>query len=314
MRKWIEEKVLQRYFVENANRYNLVIEGAQKSIDQAKFNSSFDRFPDLRCYIDGEEYPAEVEWTSGDFDHYDHDDYDSYLDQGLFVIVLKKDRTLRNDLQQVEVDTTHFKQWFDNQASAIIIETLEQIEERAVADRKFSKIWAIYLPVRGRAVQNYEIGVDQGVWGFTDSRFDSSADRIRDIQRRDLILFYGPFSGDTRKHSTRMEFDDYYDVVTDHHSIECMYIRAHQVMEGYWEEREKPEYNPIWPDENKMNEKYPHRFSFSGRPIVDESNVPLHTLPKSTLEPLHHGADHGIQDLAHHHFPDIIGSVTRGAE
>lgn len=66
MRKWIDEKVLQRYFIERYDKYSY----KEHRIISARFNEPFDKYPDLFCILDNhKEVPAEVEWKTSDFNH-----------------------------------------------------------------------------------------------------------------------------------------------------------------------------------------------------------------------------------------------------
>ena len=94
MVKWVDEKVLQLYFKENCDHYSLFLDGEEKDITQARFNEPFDRFPDIYCVIDGEEYPAEVEWLFSRYDHFDHHRHSEFKDQGDSLSSLEKIKTL----------------------------------------------------------------------------------------------------------------------------------------------------------------------------------------------------------------------------
>lgn len=72
MVKWIDEKVLQLFFKENCHKYKIRIKGEEKQISKCEFNEPFDAFPDLKCVIDGKEYPIEVEWLSSHYNHFNH--------------------------------------------------------------------------------------------------------------------------------------------------------------------------------------------------------------------------------------------------
>lgn len=102
MVKWIDEKVLQRYFRDNYSKYSRYVEGEEHEIEACEFNQPFDRFPDLFCVIDGNEYPAEVEWLLSHYDHFDHEDHDRFEEQGGFLIVFRKDKEVGN-FTQVEI-------------------------------------------------------------------------------------------------------------------------------------------------------------------------------------------------------------------
>ena len=85
--KWIDEKVLQKYFKESFKKYNKWIE---KKYDQklisVSYNQPFDKYPDLWCVLEnGKSIPVEVEWRTKDFNH----DERIIEDNDGFIVVLQ---------------------------------------------------------------------------------------------------------------------------------------------------------------------------------------------------------------------------------
>lgn len=317
MVKWIDEKVLQRYFMENCSEYSIRVEGEKREIEQCEFNQPFDRFPDVYCAIDGEEYPAEVEWLSSYYDHFDHSDHDRFIDQGGFLVVFRKDTQVGN-FQQVEIDREHFKSWFDSQAAELFEESVEDFEREAVKQRDYPKIWIIYIS--GTMERNFEVGQAEGVWGFGDGRFGRHSDEIRQIQSGDIVLFYGPVNNTTElssridgTYAPRRSFDTFYGWVEEHELLELDTVVAYKVTEGYWNEEERDSYRPVWPDEDAQNQKYPHRFEFETTKILSFDDVPLHEIAEPTVKTLHYPMYQTLQEIEYQHFLEIISNFTGGS-
>ena len=88
MEKWLKERVLHRYIIENFKKYH---HGGLKII-QVKDNK--DQFPDLFCLLEnGKEVPVEIEWQSSNFVLHGHDINYLKENQG-FLFVFDKDRDL----------------------------------------------------------------------------------------------------------------------------------------------------------------------------------------------------------------------------
>lgn len=69
--KWIDEKVLQKYFKESFKQFNdwFLTEYNQK-VTSVSYNPQFDKYPDVYAILeDGRIIPIEVEWTTKKFDH-----------------------------------------------------------------------------------------------------------------------------------------------------------------------------------------------------------------------------------------------------
>lgn len=124
--KWVEEKILQLYFVENFHKYRLWIGMVPRRISACRFNYDFDGFPDLICTIEGKEYPAEVEWRSSYYDHFDNPLHEMFVRQGGFVIVLEKDIPLEN-VRQLLIDREDFRLWFVENSPRLFDESVDNL-------------------------------------------------------------------------------------------------------------------------------------------------------------------------------------------
>ena len=98
MRKWLEEKVVQRYWVENCTKYSRQ-DGTK--IISGRFNKTFDRYPDTYCTLEsGEEVPVEVEWSTLDFGRHKHDIRELRNNNGFLVVLEENDKF---ELEQIRI-------------------------------------------------------------------------------------------------------------------------------------------------------------------------------------------------------------------
>jgi hypothetical protein len=69
--EWIPEKVLQRYVVENFQKFQDEFQNRFNSkINYARHNKPIDKYPDIYFVLeDKQEIPIEVEWKTSNFDH-----------------------------------------------------------------------------------------------------------------------------------------------------------------------------------------------------------------------------------------------------
>lgn len=127
-RKWFHEKVIQRYFKEECGYYESPFDGEDIALEDARYNDSFDQFPDEYVTIGGREHPAEVEWRSSDFDHFEHSRYDEFLEEDGFIVVIERDESYE-DIPQLELDTDHLEAWVVDQADALLEDTLTSVRD-----------------------------------------------------------------------------------------------------------------------------------------------------------------------------------------
>lgn len=68
MEKWLKERVLHRYIIENFKKYH------HDGLKIIHVKDNKDQFPDLFCVLeDGKEVPVEIEWQSSNFVDHRHD-------------------------------------------------------------------------------------------------------------------------------------------------------------------------------------------------------------------------------------------------
>ena len=146
-----------------------------------------------------------------------------------------------------------------------------------------SKIWAIYIGQR--AMKNFQVGKSRGIWGFTTGRYRSSP-KIGQIQKQDLVIFFGPTAV-----TPRMSDAHFAAVVRRDSSKKLGTIAVHKVMKNYWDasangQRRRQSYETIWPGETSSKRQYPHRFGFDVAPIYNVKNIPFRRIPLATMHKL----------------------------
>lgn len=314
--KWIDEKVLQKYFVENCTQYNVLIDGIEYPITSARFNEPFDRFPDIFCVVNGEEYPVEVEWLSS---HYDHDKknkersdtksytHDMFKDNNGFLVVLEKDKEIYS-FQQVVINKEDLHKWFKKNATTLLSESIERFRAERFKKRKYPKIWFIY--VSENVSENWEHSKTNGIWGFTEGRLKQSKD-LKDIRQNDLVLFAGPIKTGAKKLDgwPRVN-DDKLKEIQNADDYIVNNIEVFKIIEGYYDERDNNVYNTIWPDETNHNKKYPHRFRFEPQHISQFSGVSFKKLDFYTICKLKEAARLSLIEIDYSHFVELLRNFS----
>lgn len=305
MVKWIDEKILQFYWKENYKKYSIKVGNEDFSIGGCDFNQPFDEFPDVINVINNQKIPAEVEWLSS---HYDHDTrtkdkHDEFVAQGGFLVVFKKDKEIHN-LKQIEIDHKDFKGWFKKNANRIFDESVDSFLAEVVKKRSYPKIWVVYL---GSAMdKNYHVGRNKGIWGFTEGRFGMSNNLIKDIKEGDIILFFGPTEGIP----IRLPQEEFLDRVKKDKKIVIKHIAAYKITTNYFNEKEKDNYEVIWPDENLENKKYPHRFLFNKNAILSFKEVRFNKIATATQKSLWHKMLTSPNEINYPDFVELIRNFT----
>lgn len=319
MVKWIDEKVLQYYFKENASKYSIKFGEEEKPIERCQFNIPFDAFPDLISVANGKEVPIEVEWLTSKYDHNKRtpEKHQDFLSKEGVIVVYEKDAEIAG-AQQIVIDHKDFKNWFKKNAAQIFDDSVKAFEEEVQASRQYKKIWLIYI---GRDVEkNLQVGRENGIWGFTDKRFQMrSPPIIKQIKKNDVVLFLGPTKDiQTGNYHSGRDYapDKYYKEVKKNSNLIINRIVALKISQDYWNEilsaeKEKRHYKPVWPDETEENRKYPHRFLFNKTPIVEFSDVQMNKITKSTIETLRKlMIGDSPQDLDSSDFVELISNVS----
>ena len=133
MKKWLEEKILIKYWIENCSKYSL---SNGNKINSAQPSIPFDTYPDIQSneIDDGRIVPAEVEWTTSNFERHGHD-ISKLVDNNGFLIVFEKD--LQSfPVEQIQIDQNDFMEWFQNDAKNIANETIQSIKKNVVKSKE----------------------------------------------------------------------------------------------------------------------------------------------------------------------------------
>jgi|GEM_PF-2024261 len=264
MAKWVDEKVLQKYWVENCKKYSLPSRNLK--IIKARFNPAFDKYPDVFCTLeDNTEVPAEVEWKTSDFNH----DISVLKENKGFIIVFKEDQNF--ELEQVVVRRDDFENWFNNNSDRLLSESLKEIVTE-ITERKFPKLWFYYLDAKGK--KHFYEKIITRTWGVPKEF--RQLDRYRDIQKDDLIAFIGPWYPPRKKGKAisggRVRLEKF------RGDIEKVLV-FRVISDYYYDETE------VW--EKGSHQRWPHRFKFSKEPILELQNIKLRRLSPSTKANLH---------------------------
>ena len=267
MRKWLEEKVVQRYWVENCTKYRRQ-DGTK--IISGRFNKTFDRYPDTYCTLEsGEEVPVEVEWSTLDFGRHKHDIRELRNNNGFLVVVEENDKF---ELEQIRIRSKDFTRWFEQNSKTIAQNTLDSfISPKNV--RKYPKLWLHY--VAKSATKNYEtISVKKGIWGVPGLKKFQRLQLYKEIQKNDLITFVHSYNAPKGSSGGRIKFEKFSKGGTFDN------IAVFRVSKGYYYDESQ-----VWPE--KDGECYPHRFRFETKQILALENVNIKKLAESTKRVLH---------------------------
>ena len=301
-RKWIDEKVLQKYFVDNFDDYSIVLNGVTRKIISCRFNEPFDRFPDLYVVLDdGFEYPVEVEWLSS---HYDHDQrnkektktqpytHKMFEENGGFLVVLEKDSEIYS-FQQIIIDKRKFEKWFKKEALSLIHESIQQFEQERLKKRTHTKIWFIY--VSEKVEKNW-----------THSRLKSNSD-IKDIKADDIVIFFGPVEvGSKKLKGWPRVSDEKLREVAKAKDYVIHNIEVFGVTKSYYYEKNNVKYVPIWSDEDKINQKYPNRFEFNTKNIAKVNSLTFNEINFYTLTKLKEAIMRSPIEIDYSNFVELL--------
>lgn len=277
MPKWIDEKVLQRYWIDRCSIYE--VDG--KKIKSAKFNIPFDRYPDVVNRLDDDsEVPAEIEWRTSDFNH----DISILKEANGFLIVYKKDQNF--SLPRVLLDHKDFQKWFKRYSGTILTESLRAFRKET-AVRQFPKIWLRYNDIKNN--ENMQISMGMGYDGFPERT--KTLPRVKDVRAHDLVLFVGPYKSSQPGKGGRVPLKDFKGYMKT--------VVLMKVTKGY-----NYDTKPLgW--KSKSGELYPHRFSIS-KPLLEFQDLKLDDLSLATRDALHHLVATGFWEADPTHFVELL--------
>lgn len=270
MEKWLKERILHRYIIENYKKYH---HNGLKII-QVKDNK--DQFPDLFCILEnGKEVPVEIEWQSSNFVQHRHDI--NYLKENHgFLFVCLKDQDLGYDVPQYLIKTDDFEKWFSDHSVEIVKDTLKEYKTESRVQRAFPKLWFTYLSLKAGGSEHFKISLQRGVRGVQEKYSPYVINQISSIQAGDIIAFIGPgraFPGriDLKAWSKR-DFRGRFEM-----------SRLYRVTKGYYFDK-----TPVWPGSGQWkDEVFPHRFSFDTTPIINLNSIAIRKLSITAKNELH---------------------------
>ena len=255
MKKWLEEKILIKYWTENCFKYSL---RDGRKIKSAEHSIPFDSYPDIQKneLDDGTIIPAEVEWNTSNFDRHGHD-ISVLIDNNGFLIVLEKDKE-SFPVEQVQIDKDDFIKWFENDASNIANETVQSIKKKLVKNKE-PQIFIYYMRATGTGLKNRKQTFESGTDGFPESIKKNSLEIFKQIKKGDIVIVARNFKSSIpvkggRNPSSKHKgiYDDIYGLI---------------VTKDYYYSK-KPK---IW-TEDKID--YPHRYDFRKKVLFEGKDIP----------------------------------------
>jgi len=136
-------------------------------------------------------------------------------------------------------------------------------------------LWFTYLTLKAGGTQHFPKTLRLGIWGVPKNY--PTIIRFRNISEDDLIAFIGPGKGfpgrsnllDWKIPTFRGYFEN---------------VKIFRVTEGYYYDETK-----IWTPIGKKwkNERWPHRFKFDPKPLVDLHKILINKLNESSIKNLH---------------------------
>ena len=184
MKKWLEEKILIKYWTENCFKYSL---RDGRKIRSAQHSIPFDSYPDIQKneLDDGTIVPAEVEWNTSNFDRHGHD-ISVLIDHKGFLIVLEKDKE-SFPVEQVQIDKDDFIKWFEKDASNIANETVQSIKKKLIKNKE-PQIFIYYMRSKGTGLVNRKRTFEFGTDGFPITLKKNSLEMLKQIKKGDIVI------------------------------------------------------------------------------------------------------------------------------
>ncbi len=272
--KWIDEKVLQKYFKESFKFYNHWFESTYgEKATSVRYNKPFDSYPDVYATLEsGKEVPIEVEWTTKKFDH-----DPKIIEDGNGLIVVLQNNDHFFGLRQLELNIDHFKSWYVRNSKRIFDESIKEIITDPLKIKRPPKLWLNYVSKSTKL--NREKTLESGVFGVPDA-FRQLA-KFKDIRKGDLLCYIGPFVGFEK--GGRIPFEDF----KKNRKLKCEEVLVFTVTKDYYYDESK-----IWDhkisylDDEKIK-NYPHRFEFDKTAIYTKQNFKIYSLSITSKVSLH---------------------------
>ena len=254
MAKWFDETILIKYWEDRCNKYELQ-DG--RKIKSAKRNPSFGKYPDIsENYLnDNTVVPAEIEWSTTSFDNHGHDIEELRKNNG-FLIVYNQNAGF--PVEQVQIEKEDFIEWFKESAENLCIETLQDIEQFAKKSKE-PQIFLFYIP--GGGVKNFEIALNNGIWGFPDGkskRKRRGLEKIMQIKKGDILIFVKEWKPDHPITGGRVKSEEFTGSFKE--------VIGVAVTRGYYKSNKE-----IWKDGI-----YPYRVEFRKEILFRGSEIPCY--------------------------------------
>ena len=251
--KWIQEKVLIKYWTDNCSKYQLK-DGTK--ILSSQHSIPLDAYPDIssNSLSDGRNVPAEIEWKTSSFEQHKHN-ISTLKDNDGFLIVFEKDQE-SFPVEQVLIDSEDFKQWFIKNAEKLVIDTVQSVKKKTLANKE-PQIFLYYLPRTRMGKINLSKAMPKGTWGFPEKN-TRGLDRIMQLKKGDIVVIVHNWksSPDIKVTGGRLSSEKYLGTYEK--------VFGLVVTKGYYFAK-KP---LIWD-----NEIYPHRFDFRKEPLFEGNEV-----------------------------------------
>mgnify|MGYP001188582862 CR=1 FL=1 len=275
--KWIDEKVLQKYFKESFDQYNNWFkEEYSEKVVSVSYNEPFDAYPDVYATLEsGKILPIEVEWTTKDFNH---DPKVIEEKNGLIAVLQNNDPSF--GLKQLELNEEKFKKWYIKNSERIFSESIKQIVvEDKYKIKRSPKLWFFYSGMSDKKNRNETL--ESGVFGV--AAVFRQLDKFKDIRKNDLFCIIGPFKnfGGT---GGRVSFDKF----KKNRKLICEEILLFKVIEPYYYDESKIwKYQVTYLDSDSQIKNYPHRFKFDKEPILEMGDIKIANLSLTSKTGLH---------------------------
>lgn len=267
--KWIDEKVLQKYFKECFKEYNdwFLAEYNQK-VTSVSYNEPFDSYPDVFAILEnGKSIPIEVEWTTKKFDH----DPTILEKQNGAIAVLQNNDSLFS-IRQLELDNKKFKRWYVKNAERIFDESIKEIVTDPSKIKRPPKLWFYYSGISFK--KNKERAFQKRIMGVPD--VFRQLERFKDIRKNDLVCFIGPFQGFVK--TGRADFETF----RKNRKLYCENLEVVKVTQSYFYDESKLWDHDVAHLKQSKVKNYPHRFKFSKELVVELKDIKISTLSLPT--------------------------------
>lgn len=252
MVKWLDEKILIRYWEDRYSHYHL---SDGRSFLSVRRNPNFGAYPDIieNELSDHTRIPLEIEWYTTNFDLHHHD-VNLLRSQNGILLVFQKNASFA--VEQIEIDSEDFRTWFCSQANVIVEETIQAVQQMARRSDE-PEVYLFYVPGTLRSRKNFKKALENGVWGFPENEHSITRglSKIQQIREGDILIFVHQW----KKSEHLAEQTNIRGRVSSKNFVGMFdQIVGVTVTKGYYREDD----HPIWEDSS-----YPHRVEFRKDPL-----------------------------------------------